>query len=95
MGTFNTPDNTNSGRNWNVFNTKGPFKTVFLGAGRHYIELVITMTMDPWGIEIDQIMMWFGGRFTEQQLRCDISGTGTSLFSMFILLSFTKIKSLL
>ncbi|KAK7491840.1 hypothetical protein BaRGS_00016859 [Batillaria attramentaria] len=81
IGDFNTTDNSYFGFSWNTFRYAGPYGVVpFLAPGRHTIDVVMwkSMSMDPWGIEIDQVKLWCGTDFTKEELMCkddeDITG---------------------
>nr|KAG5703185.1 hypothetical protein BaRGS_027350 [Batillaria attramentaria] len=91
IGDFNTTDNSYFGFSWNTFRYAGPYGVVpFLAPGRHTIDVVMwkSMSMDPWGIEIDQVVhssllidqvkLWCGTDFTKEELMCkddeDITG---------------------
>nr|KAG5703191.1 hypothetical protein BaRGS_027356 [Batillaria attramentaria] len=77
MGTFNTTDNSNRGFNWNDFHSAGPFSDVVpnLQPGRHQLEAVLVKSMptDKWGIEIDQVRLFFGIDVTKDELLCPIA----------------------
>ena len=73
VGTFYTVDNSDHGYSWNRFNTSvGPFRTTYMEKGRHRVDVLLkhSMDTDPWGIEIDQLLVWFGSAFTMDELRC-------------------------
>ncbi|XP_070185245.1 uncharacterized protein [Littorina saxatilis] len=73
VGTFFTVDNSYRGVNWNTFNTSsGSFQSTSLAEGRHVISVVMKHSMDndPWGIEIDEVVLEFGSPYTLQDLTC-------------------------
>ncbi|PVD38210.1 hypothetical protein C0Q70_00821 [Pomacea canaliculata] len=82
-GTFETADNSNFGNSWNLFHSSGSLTARFLSKGKHTIDVKLKMSMssDPWGIEIDEIKIGLSSDLTRQEVTCEDpekSSSGTS-----------------